>query len=166
MDNKKCYRYWEESEFLPFDGILDLWCGEGNKECRTAKEHALFNAIRKNLVKCKTSSGDRINYEYDAEYHARWGLLLVERISFEKWAEGIDERIKEKLTIHPKTERTDLYLIGGLLEILLELQSEGLKNQDEICAKLVETKLKGMPGGGDTTIKMRFSLANKAINAI
>ena len=67
--------------------------------------------------------------------------------------------------ISPKAERTDLHIIGGMLELLLGVHSAiPFKSEATIITALVE-RCQGMPGITKRTLEGRFAEAKRAINA-
>lgn len=63
-----------------------------------------------------------------------------------------------------RTERTDIHIIGGMLELLLgEAGQTSFKSDAEIITTLIE-RCPGLPGMSKRTLEERFCKAKKAIN--
>ncbi len=89
-----------------------------------------------------------------------------------KYPELLDPAISSsKKSMSPVVGRSDLHIIGGLVELLLESTQKHLEEKPPYRsnAKLIEVLLErneGLKGMSKKTLETRFSDAKKAINAV
>ena len=88
MFDKKCDRFWAESEYLSFDAILEYWCG-GNYICREAKKYAIIANCKRGEIKYTRADGK--DFEDPLLELVGRGILLIHRKSFEDWAKKFDD---------------------------------------------------------------------------
>ncbi len=112
-----CSKYWNLTEFLPLDTVIDYWCSD-SQQCRDAKKFALIHALQNREVGYIRKDGKTFDDDI-AELVGR-GNILIHKESFDAWAEQFRDSDEDVPILHTK-ERNNLYtLIGALHEILVE----------------------------------------------
>lgn len=172
MYDQDCESYWELSDFLPVDTVVDYWCNGSNPTCKEAKKHALLTALERKDVKYRRSDGkdfvDPIYYLYEQR------LLLIERESFLSWAQGISgeaekQNLRSNMAIGPKSETTYLNIIGAMLHLMLSQSPGGQRyssftTQTAIIEKILAHH-PNKPGISQRTIEDKFAAANREISS-
>ena len=166
-----CSHIWAVSDYLPPEAILEYWC-RGDARCRVAKEHAIMSACDKGRINFIRADGKSFSDD-NARELARRGLLLIERTSFEKYAEIVDGGSPLPATekeANAKSENNNNILVGALLQILLE-KTDGkgkrystINSQQEMIDAIHDHC--GTEGGlSKSNLEKKFALAKKAINS-
>lgn len=88
MFKKNCEHWWQYTDILPFDTLIDFWCNEQDS-CREVKRMALVSALNKGAVKYQRTDGK--TWEDPPLQLIQKGALAIERSSFEVWLEEIEE---------------------------------------------------------------------------
>jgi len=162
MYNKKCEAYWLESDYLPLDAILEYWCGK-NYECRTAKEFAIIAALEKGEI--EFSRTDRKTFNDPVQELIGRNILVIHRRSFERWAKKIDEANKPNLPLNIRSEKSYLYTIGALLEVITgTFRGEQFSSETQLREFIAE-KFDDLRGVKPRNTADIFAAAKKALNS-
>jgi hypothetical protein len=107
MENT-CHRFWDESDYLPFDAILNSWCEGSNEMCREAKKHAIIAGCEKGKIKYIRNDGKSFNDPVNELYGKK--ILLIHRESFLEWSKNLDNSYKLDV-LNPNEKRTLLKMV-------------------------------------------------------
>ncbi len=169
--DKDCDVYWELSDYLPLDTVIEYWC-DGNPRCLEAKRQALLSAIDRGRVDYRRADG-KVFKDPVHDLYSR-GLILVHRESFESWAisvSGVDEKqaLRDHLPLHPRAETTYLNIIGALVDVMLSQSPGGQRyssfnsQADVISALLAHHE--GKPGLSQRTLEDKLAAARRELNS-
>lgn len=82
-----CDTYWDHAAWLPPWYILDRWCQRDDR-CRQAKYEALLTACEQGEVKYSRRDGK--DFDDPVRELADRRILVIDRISFDIWAAGLE----------------------------------------------------------------------------
>lgn len=131
-----CAVYWDQSDYLPLDAILDYWC-EGDSSCRKAKKLAVISACERGIVEYIRDDGKTFDDSL-LWLHAE-GILLIKRTSFINWAskfEDSDPLANDKLT--SKSKSNYLRTINALAAALIGERSNAPYKDAEVIVRAVK----------------------------
>ena len=170
MYDNNCESYWELSDYLPFNAVVNYWCAN-NQSCIEPKRHALLSALERGDVKFQRSDGktfeDPIYDLYQRE------LILVERESFLAWSKKISnetekQNLRDSIAVGLRSETTYLNIIGAMLKLIIKQstneQHAALNNQSNIINALLEDN-DNIQGISQRTLEAKFSAANRELKS-
>jgi len=108
-----CAIFWNETDHLPLSAVLDYWC-KGDAKCREARKQAILTACRRGDVNYRRRDGR--TYDDPVEELAASDLLLIERASFERWAERFASAERPNLPLDGRERQTLWALIRALAD--------------------------------------------------
>ena len=159
--DKKCERYWNESDYLPFETILNYWCGN-NPRCREAKKYAIIAACERGEVQYGRS--DDKNWPDPIQDLIGRNICMIHRESFERWANKIENSNKPDLPMSARSETTYLNIIGALLECVTGQFKDINFTSETMLREFIAEKFDDLRGLSPRTLGEKFSSAKKALN--
>lgn len=160
-----CSVYWQHADRLPLKMVIEYWCqqsGHPEEHCRQAKSAAILAAVR--AGKINWSRNDGKTFDDDPDQLAALGVLVIERESFDRWAEQFSDLSPLPAPdLGPRAETTYLNIIGALLELVRTPRS-GRDSEAAVIRELIEN-YGDKPGISKTTLEAKFAQARRVLNS-
>jgi hypothetical protein len=158
MEARNCDYYWQHADYLPIDTVVTYWCeksGFRDDHCRDAKKAAICSAVDRKDVRFKRSDGKTFD---DGAYDmAARGILLIERDSFNAWADQFTDAPVIEKPFTTKERGNLLNIIGALLE--------ELSRKESAIVDGISTRHKGKGGLSARNLEGVFAEAKRNLNA-